>query len=234
MFSRTFPELWTRFWMRYAGLSRHGRLATRLAVAFAPPFQARKYLRFMNPQGYISPSATIYHSQLRMGAHLFIGDRVMVIQAEGGGPIELGDRANLWGDNQIETGQGGEITIGADTRVNRGVQILSYVAPIRVGRDVGLSTNSLLYSFNHGIAPGRPYMEQPLVTKGPIVIEDHAWIGMGSIILSGVHIGEHAVVGAGSVVTHSIPARAIAVGNPARVVGMREESPSLNLAVPKS
>lgn len=219
-----FSERWTRFWMRYAGLSTQGRLATRLAVFFAPPFQARKYLRFMNRQGYISPSATIYHSQLRLGAHVFIGDRVMLIQAERGGPIELGDRVNLWGDSQIETGQGGEITIGADTRVNRGVQILSYVAPVRIGHDVGLSTNSLLYSYNHGIALGRPYLEQPLETKGPIVIDDHAWIGMGSIILSGVHIGEHAVVGAGSVVTHDIPPRAIAVGNPAHVVKMRESA----------
>lgn len=230
MLRRTFPELWTRFWMRYAGLSPRGRIATRLAVIFAPPFQARKHLRFMNPQGYISPSATIYHSQLRMGTHVFIGDRVMLIQAEGGGPIELGDRANLWGDNQIETGQGGEITIGADTRVNRGVQILSYVQPVRIGRDVGLSTNSLLYSYNHAIASGTPYMEQPLVSKGPIVIDDHAWIAMGTIILSGVHIGEHAIVGAGSVVTHDVPAWAIAVGNPARVVAMRQDSASLTLA----
>jgi acetyltransferase-like isoleucine patch superfamily enzyme/peptidoglycan/xylan/chitin deacetylase (PgdA/CDA1 family) len=152
-----------------------------------------------------------------VGAHIFIGDRVMVIEAEGGGPIELGERTNLWGDSQIETGRGGEITIGAYTRVNRGVQIVSYVAPIRIGRDVGLGTNCLLYSYNHGIAPGRPYLEQPLGANGPIVIDDHAWIGMGSIILSGVHIGEHAVVAAGSVVHHDVPAGTAAAGNPARV-----------------
>src|SRR5713226_6575788 len=212
---------WTEFWMRYAGLSRFGRLATRLAVVFAPPYQARKYLKFLNPQGYISPEAIIYHSQLRLGAHVFMGDRVMIIQAEGGGPIEIGDGANLWGDSHLETGRGGTITIGADTRVNRGVNLISYVAPIQIGRDVGLSTNCLLHSFNHGTTPGKPYIDQPLVTKGPIIIDDHAWLGMGSIVLSGVHIGKHAVVGAGSVVTHDVPEGALAVGVPARVVGMR-------------
>ena len=38
------------------------------------------------------------------------------------------------------------------------------------------------------------------------------------IVLAGVTIGENAVIGAGSVVTRSIPARSVAVGNPARVI----------------
>lgn len=222
MIRESFKQRWTEFWMRYAGLSRFGRIATRLAVVFAPPYQARKYLKYLNPVGYISPQAVIYHPELRLGANVFIGDRVMIIRADGGGPIEIGDRANLWGESQLETGQGGTITVGTDTRVNRGVQVISYVAPIRIGRDVGLSTNCLLYSFNHGTAADRPYIEQPLVTKGPIIVDDHAWIGMGSIVLSGVHIGKHAVIGAGSVVTHDVPEGAFAAGVPARVVSMRE------------
>lgn len=223
MMSERFISYWERFWMRYAGLTPAGRLATRLATTFAPPFQFRERLRKLNAQGYISPEAMIHHSKLRLGNHVFIGDRVMILEQIEGGAVELGNGVRAWGESQIETGRGGEITIGADTRINRGVQVVSYVAPIRIGRDVGLSTNCLLYSFNHGIAAGRPYLEQPLETNGPIVIDDHAWIGMGSIILSGVHIGEHAVVAAGSVVHRDVPPGAIAAGNPARV-GKRRES----------
>lgn len=62
---------------------------------------------------------------------------------------------------------------------------------------------------------------QPLTTHGDIVIGDDAWIGTGSAILDGVTIGIGAVIGAGSVVTHDVPDYAIAVGNPARVVGSR-------------
>ncbi|MFY9529362.1 MAG: acyltransferase [Candidatus Acidiferrales bacterium] len=215
-----FKTRWTNFWMQRAGLSRLGRFATRMAIVFTRPFQGRKFLKFLNPKGYISPEAILDHPDLRLGANVFIGDRVMLIQQDGGGPIQIGDRADLWGDSQLETGQGGMIEIGPDCRVNRGVQVISYVAPIRIGRDVGLSTNCLLYSFNHGTAPGKPYIKQPLVTRGPIIIEDHAWIGMGSIVLSGVHIGKHAIVAAGSVVTHDVPEGTMVAGVPARPVNV--------------
>ena len=52
----------------------------------------------------------------------------------------------------------------------------------------------------------------------PIRIGNHVWIGVGATILKGVNIGDGAIIGAGSVVTSDIPARCLAVGNPARVV----------------
>lgn len=55
-----------------------------------------------------------------------------------------------------------------------------------------------------------------------IVIEDDVWIGANTIILPGVKIGKGAVIGAGSVVTKDIPAAAIAVGSPAKVIKHRE------------
>lgn len=50
-------------------------------------------------------------------------------------------------------------------------------------------------------------------------VRSGASIGASATILPGVEIGSFAMVGAGSVVTRSVPARAIAVGNPARIVG---------------
>jgi acetyltransferase-like isoleucine patch superfamily enzyme len=38
------------------------------------------------------------------------------------------------------------------------------------------------------------------------------------VLLPGVEIGEEAFVGAGAVVTQDVPARAVVVGNPARVI----------------
>lgn len=57
------------------------------------------------------------------------------------------------------------------------------------------------------------------VPKG-IVISDYVWIGMNTIILKGVEIGECAIVSAGSVVKESIPPFAVVEGNPAKVVRM--------------
>ncbi|MDQ3796893.1 MAG: acyltransferase, partial [Pseudomonadota bacterium] len=62
---------------------------------------------------------------------------------------------------------------------------------------------------------------QPLHTKGGIVIGDDVWLGVGVIVLDGVHIGNGAVIGAGAVVTRNVPDNAIAVGIPARVIGTR-------------
>lgn len=50
-------------------------------------------------------------------------------------------------------------------------------------------------------------------TKGKIIIEDDVWIGYGTLILSGVTIGQGSVIGAGSVVTKDIPPYSIYAGN---------------------
>jgi acetyltransferase-like isoleucine patch superfamily enzyme len=53
----------------------------------------------------------------------------------------------------------------------------------------------------------------------PTRVRRAASIGSNATILGGVTIGEGALVGAGAVVTRDVPAYAIVVGNPARVVG---------------
>jgi len=56
----------------------------------------------------------------------------------------------------------------------------------------------------------------------PVQIGSDVWIGANCTILGGVQIGDGAVVGAGSIVNKDIPAYAIAVGNPARVIKYRK------------
>lgn len=56
------------------------------------------------------------------------------------------------------------------------------------------------------------------VKSKPIKVCDNAWIGMKSIILKGVTIGEGAIVAAGSVVTKDVPSWTMVGGNPAKVI----------------
>lgn len=55
-------------------------------------------------------------------------------------------------------------------------------------------------------------------TARPIKIGRGAFIGARAIVLKNVTIGERAIIGAGAVVTQDVPARHLAVGNPARII----------------
>jgi acetyltransferase-like isoleucine patch superfamily enzyme len=63
------------------------------------------------------------------------------------------------------------------------------------------------------------------MTSAPVRIGRNVWIGGKATITKGVSIGDNAVIGANAVVTHDIPANAIAVGVPARVIKYRDGAP---------
>lgn len=52
----------------------------------------------------------------------------------------------------------------------------------------------------------------------PVVIGNNVWIGMHSIIMKGVHIGDNSIVAAGSIVTKDIPPNQLFGGNPATFI----------------
>jgi acetyltransferase-like isoleucine patch superfamily enzyme len=61
------------------------------------------------------------------------------------------------------------------------------------------------------------------VDKGPTVIGNDVYIGVGAIVLSGVTIGDGAVIGAGAVVSKPVPPYAVVAGSPARIIRYRFE-----------
>ena len=65
-----------------------------------------------------------------------------------------------------------------------------------------------------GLAPPSPLN----IGKAPVRIGERCWIGLSSVVMKGVTIGEDTIVASGSVVVNNIPSRVIAGGNPARVI----------------
>ncbi len=51
------------------------------------------------------------------------------------------------------------------------------------------------------------------------VVSNGASVGANATILPGITIGENSMIGAGAVVTRNVPPNAIAVGNPAKIIG---------------
>lgn len=91
---------------------------------------------------------------------------------------------------------------------------------IRVGARTTFGPECFVTAADYGLAAGRRITDQEMVERD-ITIGADCWIGARAIVTAGVTIGDGAVIGAGSVVTRDIPAGAIAVGVPARVLRMR-------------
>jgi acetyltransferase-like isoleucine patch superfamily enzyme len=180
-------------------------------------------LAYLSPKGFIAPSAQIYHTDFQQGKNVFIGERVIIYQAAEGGLIQLGDRVCFLRDSILETGSGGSLTFGDDAYIHPRCQFNAHKASIHIGSGVMIAANCAFYPHDHGMELDIPIRDQPLQTRGDIVIGDNAWLATGVIVLGGVRIGEGSVIGAGAVVTNSIPDNAIAIGVPARVVKMRSD-----------
>src|SRR5690349_6553267 len=101
-----------------------------------------------------------------------------------------------------------DVIVGDRVTIKCGVQLWDGV---RVEDDVFIGPN---VSFTNDPFPRSrrppPKWQQTVIRRG-------ASIGAGATILSNLTIGENAMIGAGAVVTRSVPANAIARGNPARI-----------------
>lgn len=108
---------------------------------------------------------------------------------------------------------GRNITLGKRIFINAGCKFQDQ-GGVTIGDDTLIGHNVVIATLNHELAPSRRADMHP----APVVIGRNVWIGSNATILPGVGIGDDAVVAAASVVTRDVPAGAVVVGSPARVV----------------
>ena len=116
------------------------------------------------------------------------------------------------------------IVIGNNVNIETDCHI-SAINKVSIGNNVLIASFVYISDHIHGNvndfeAPLLPPLQRPLYSKGPVIIEDDVWLGEKVSVMAGVHIGRGAIIGANSVVTKDIPAYAIAVGSPAKVIKM--------------
>ena len=145
-------------------------------------------------------SGSVIYQKVRIGDDFETGHHVVVREQN-----QIGDSVSIWSNTIIDYG----------CRIGNRVKIHSngYVAQYSVIEDDAFIAPGTIFANDK--YPVSTELQGPHIKKG-------ARIGINVTILPGVVIGENALIGAGSVVTKDVPAGAVVVGNPARVLRQKE------------
>jgi acetyltransferase-like isoleucine patch superfamily enzyme len=135
--------------------------------------------------------------------------------------FHAGARVRLWARNRLEIGK--DFYIGRDSQIE---------ADCIIGNQVLFGNKvAIVGKYDHHFQElGKPtrlasqIRDKDYCWKGLdeiTIIEDDVWVGYGSIIMSGVRIGEGSIIAAGSVVTKDVESYSIYGGNPAKKIRSR-------------
>ncbi|OFZ32012.1 MAG: gamma carbonic anhydrase family protein [Bdellovibrionales bacterium RIFCSPHIGHO2_01_FULL_40_29] len=136
-----------------------------------------------------------------LGQNVFVADGAQII-----GNVQIGDHSSVWFNT----------TLRGD------------VMPIVIGTETNIQDGSVLHGTfeKFGCVIGdRVTIGHSVVLHG-CKVGNRCLIGMGSILMDDVQIGEQSVVGAGSLVTEGkhFPPRSLIMGRPAKFIRTLEEN----------
>lgn len=95
-----------------------------------------------------------------------------------------------------------------------GIYYQCFAGKIIIGKGSYIANNVGLLTVNHDVND----LDSHLPSED-IILGKSCWIGINSVILPGVILGDNTIVGAGSIVTKSFPdGHCIIVGNPAKLI----------------
>lgn len=122
-------------------------------------------------------------------------------------------RVYVWNDGTIELGKKSTFGQHLDLRAGNGTKFVC-------GIDCMISYRVCMRSYNGHTVIDLDKKER-YNTKKNVILGNHVWIGLNSIVMAGTSIGDGSIVGAGSFVNHSFKNNQLIVGTPAYT--MREK-----------
>ena len=145
--------------------------------------------------------------------------------------VKLSQFVNLYGcEVGDHTKIGAFVEIQKNARVGRSCKISSHTficegVTIEDGVFIGHGVTFINDSHPRAVTESGALQTEKDWVVEPTLVKQGASIGSGATILASVTIGENALIGAGSVVTRDVPANAIVVGSPARLLRSLRRDP---------
>jgi acetyltransferase-like isoleucine patch superfamily enzyme len=158
--------------------------------------------------------------KVHIGSNVVIDDNCLIdAKGDSNRGIRIGDGVFV-GRNTILSCKNGDIELADEANLGFNCEVFS-ASRVTIGKSVLMAAYSYVIGGDHDFSdPSKAVLDQARTSAG-VAIGDGVWMGAGAKILDGVTIGDGAVIGAGAVVRENVPALAIAVGVPARVVASR-------------
>ena len=145
--------------------------------------------------------------------------------------VAIGKGTKIWHFSHVQSG----VEIGEGCSIGQNVNIGNNVT---IGNNVKIQNNVSVYEgveledyvfcgpsmvFTNIKVPRSEFPQRGSNFYQKTLVKKSASIGANATIICGVTIGEYAMIGSGTVVTKDIPAYALVVGNPGKVIGKVDE-----------
>ncbi len=115
----------------------------------------------------------------------------------------------------------GDVEIGAESSVWMNVVIRGDVNAIRIGKRTNIQDLTLLHGMRgtHATVIGDDVTVGHTAIIHGATVEDRVLVGMGAVLLNGVHVEHDCVIAAGTLLTEGtrIPTRSLVMGRPGKV-----------------
>lgn len=204
-----------------------GRIISFLTIPFFSTFEKMKSVKMYIYTGYYSKCFASFGkgSVIIPTLRMLVGSKYITIGSE----CILGKQVQLTAfDHYCGVSFLPSIILGDGSNIGDYSHITS-INKIQIGTGVLMGRNILITDNSHGGGEclatqlDQPVKTRPMFTKGCVIIEDNVWIGEKASIIGNVVIGRGSIIGANTVITKNIPEYTLAVGNPVRLISLKND-----------